>query len=78
MVVVVISLTVLLVIVGSQVLMIVIDLRKAIKRLNSILEDAIWGGGLIRPEKLSGIVEIFKKNKKMETFGQSSTPDSQK
>jgi len=78
LVVVVISLTVLLVIVGSQVLMIVIDLRKAIKRLNSILEDAIWGGGLIRPEKLSGIVEIFKKNKKMETFGQSSTPDSQK
>jgi len=58
--------------------MIIIDLRKAIKRLNSILEDAILGGGLIRPEKLTGIVEIFKRNKKMETFGQQSEISSQK
>ena len=78
LVIVVISLTVLLGIIGVQVMMIIIDLRKAIKRLNSVLEDAIWGGGLIRPEKLSSIVEIFKKNKKMETFGQESTPPSQK
>lgn len=78
LIVVVISLTVLLLVVGTQVLLIILDLRKAIKRLNSILEDAIWGGGLIRPEKLSSIVEIFKKNKKMETFGQETTPSSQK
>ena len=78
LVVVVISLTALLVVVGVQVLMIILDLRKAIKRLNSILEDAILGGGLIRPEKLTSIIEIFKKNKKMETFGQESTPTSQK
>lgn len=71
LVIVVISLTVLLVIVGVQVLMIIIDLRRAIKRLNSILEDAILGGGLIRPEKLTGVIEILRKNKKLETHGES-------
>ncbi len=70
LVVVVISLTSLLVIVGVQVILIIVDLRKAIKRLNSILEDAILGGGLIRPEKLTSVLEILKRNKKMETRGQ--------
>lgn len=67
---VVISLTILLVIVGIQVVFIILDLRKSIKRLNSILEDAILGGGLIRPEKLSGIAEMFKRDKTMTTHGQ--------
>ncbi len=71
LVVVVISLTSLLVIVGIQVMLIIIDLRKAIKRLNSILEDAILGGGLIRPEKLTGIIEILKKTKKLESHGET-------
>ena len=71
LIIVVISLTVLLVIVGVQVMFIIIDLRKAIKRLNSILEDAILGGGLIRPEKLSSVLELLHKNKKMETHGGS-------
>jgi hypothetical protein len=70
LIIVVISLTVLLVIVGIQVVFIILDLRKAIKRLNSILEDAILGGGLIRPEKLTGIMELFKKNKITTTHGQ--------
>lgn len=70
LVVVVIALTVLLVIVGVQVIFIILDLRKSIKRLNSILEDAILGGGLIRPDKLSGIAEMFKKDKSMTTHGQ--------
>jgi len=71
--VVVVSLTALLVIVGIQVLLIIIDLRKAIKRLNSILEDAILGGGLIRPEKLTGVIEIIKRNKRLETLGADSS-----
>lgn len=70
LVVVVISLTVLLILVGFQVFLIILDLRKAIKRLNSILEDAILGGGLIRPDKLTGVLEILRKNKKLETHGQ--------
>lgn len=70
LVVVVISLTSLLVIVGIQVMFIIVDLRKAIKRLNSILEDSILGGGLIRPEKLTGVIEILRKNKKLETHGE--------
>jgi len=78
LVVVVISLTALLVVVGFQVLLIIVDLRKAIKRLNSILEDAILGGGLIRPEKLTGLIEIIKRNKKLETLGQESSPSNQK
>jgi signal transduction histidine kinase len=69
LIVVVISLTILLVVVGFQVMLIIIDLRKAIKRLNSILEDAILGGGLIRPEKLSSVLELLHKGKKLETHG---------
>lgn len=71
LIIVVIALTTLLLIVGVQVVMIILDLRKAIKRLNSILEDAILGGGLIRPEKLTSVLEILRKNKKLETHGQS-------
>lgn len=70
LIIVVISLTTLLIIVGIQVVMIIVDLRKAIKRLNSILEDAILGGGLIRPEKLTSVLEILRKNKKLQTHGQ--------
>jgi hypothetical protein len=70
LVVVVISLTLLLVIVGVQVILIILDLRRAIKRLNSILEDAILGGGLIRPEKLTSVLEILHKGKRLETHGQ--------
>lgn len=70
LVIVVISLTTLLLVVGVQVFLIILDLRKAIKRLNSILEDAILGGGLIRPDKLTSVLEILRKNKKLETHGQ--------
>ena len=70
LVIVVISLTTLLLVVGVQVFLIILDLRKAIKRLNSILEDAILGGGLIRPDKLTSVLEILRKNKKLETRGQ--------
>ena len=69
LVVVVISLTFLLVVVGVQVMLIIVDLRKAIKRLNSLLEDSILGGGLIRPDKLTSVMEILRKNKKVETHG---------
>lgn len=67
---VVVSLTTLLVIVGAQVILVIIDLRRALKRLNSILEDAILGGGLIRPEKLTGVIEILRRNKKIKAHGQ--------
>ena len=70
LIIVIVSLTILLTVVGIQVLLIILDLRKAIKRLNSILEDAILGGGLIRPEKLTGIIEILKKTKKLESHGE--------
>jgi hypothetical protein len=64
LVVVVLALTLLLFVVGIQVILTIIDLRRAIKRLNNILEDVVMGGGLIRPEKLSGALEFFKKKKK--------------
>lgn len=70
LVIVVVSLTVLLVIVGIQVIFIILDLRKSVKRLNSILEDAVLGGGLIRPDKLTGIAEMFKRDKSITTHGQ--------
>ncbi len=70
LIIVVVSLTILLSVVGIQVFLIILDLRKAIKRLNSILEDAILGGGLIRPEKLTGIIEILRKNKNLQSHGE--------
>lgn len=75
LIVVVISLTILLVVVGVQVVLIIVDLRRAIKRLNNILEDAILGGGLIRPEKLTGVLELFRKKKKLETREQGTVQE---
>ncbi|KKQ48433.1 MAG: hypothetical protein US95_C0044G0005 [Candidatus Woesebacteria bacterium GW2011_GWB1_38_5] len=63
LVVVVVILTLLLAVVGIQVFLILFDLRKGIKKLNTILDDSLLGGGLIRTEKLSGILELFKKKK---------------
>lgn len=74
LVVVVIALTVLLVIVGIQVFLVIVDLRRSIKRLNSILEDAILGGGLIRPDKITGVLEFLKKSKNLQTYGSSPEP----
>jgi len=74
LVVVVIALTLLLVFVGIQVFLVIIDLRKAVKRLNSILEDSILGGGLIRPDKITGLLEMFKKNKNLESYGSQAEP----
>jgi hypothetical protein len=59
----------LLLFVGFQVVLIILDLRRAVKRLNSILDDSVLGGGLIRPEKLTGIMELFGKKKKMQSYG---------
>lgn len=72
LIIVVVVLTLLLIVVGIQVVLVIIDLRRAVKRLNSILEDSILGGGLLRPEKLTGIFEFFKKRKqgKMEKIGE--------
>ena len=66
---VIVSLTVLLTVVGIQVILILHDLRRAVKRLNNILDDSIIGGGLLRPEKLTGILEFFRKKKKVEKHG---------
>jgi len=68
--VVIVALTLLLVVVGIQVVLIILDLRRAVKRLNNILEDAILGGGLLRPEKLTSVIEMFRKNKNMHTHGE--------
>ncbi|OGM09147.1 hypothetical protein A2159_03605 [Candidatus Woesebacteria bacterium RBG_13_34_9] len=70
LVVVIITLTILLTVVGIQVILVIVDVRKSLKRLNNILEDAILGGGLIKPEKLTGILELFGKRRKMETRGE--------
>ena len=74
--VVIVTLTLLLIIVGAQVILIFVDLRKAVKRLNSILEDAVLGGGLIRPEKLTGILEMFRRKKKVETREQGNLQET--
>jgi hypothetical protein len=67
LVVVIVTLTALLVLVGVQVVLVIVDLRKAIKKLNNLLEDSLIGGGLIRPDKITGILEMFRKGRKKET-----------
>lgn len=69
LIVVIVTLTSLLVIVGVQVFLIMMGLKRTLRKLNTILEDSIMGGGLIRPEKLTGILEFFKRTKKMEKRG---------
>ena len=71
LIVVVVALSTLLFVVGVQVLLIILDLRRALRRLNSMLDDAILGGGMINASKLSGIMEMFKRKKKMHTHGTS-------
>ena len=68
--IVVISLAILFIIVGVQVTLVIWELRRAIKRMNNILEDAIMGGGLLRPDKLTGVLEFFRKRRDTETHGQ--------
>ena len=69
LVIVIVILTLLIFVVGTQVVLILVDIRRAVKRLNNILEDSILGGGLIRPEKLTGVLELFRKTKKLKRRG---------
>ncbi len=63
LIIIIVSLTTLLLVVGFQVLMILKDAQKTIKRLNTLLDDSILGGGLLRPEKLTAIFQLFRKDK---------------
>lgn len=72
--VVVIALTVLLIVIGVQIIMVIKDVRRIMRRVNAILEDAIIGGGLIRPDKLTGILELFRRKKNMHTHGEGEKP----
>lgn len=69
LVVVIVTLTLLLLVAGVQVILIISDIKKAVKKINTILEDSIIGGGLIRPDRLTGILEMFRKKKKVEKHG---------
>lgn len=75
LVIVIASLTILLVVVGIQVILMISDARKSLKKLNAILEDSVWGGGLLRPEKLSGVLEFFGRNKNMKKHGDGDLRD---
>lgn len=68
--VVVIALTVLLIVIGVQIFLVINDLRRIMKRVNAMLEDSIIGGGLLRPDKLTGILEMFRKKKEVRTHGE--------
>ncbi len=67
--IVVICLAILFLVVGIQVTLVIIELRKAVKRFNNLLEDSILGGGLIRPDKLTGVLEFFRKRRDTENQG---------
>ena len=68
--IVVIYLTILLIGVGVQVLLVIMEMRRSVRRLNTILEDSILGGGLIRPDKLTNVLDFFRKKKNNQDEGQ--------
>lgn len=70
LIVVVITLTLLLSFVGFQVVLMIVDLRKAIKRLNGLLGDSVLGGGLIQPDKLTKVMEMLRRGKRVQERGQ--------
>ena len=73
LIIVIVILSLLLVIMGIQVFLIILDLRRAVKKLNAILEDAVIGGGLLRPDKLTGITELIKKGRSRDTQDKGNT-----
>lgn len=74
--IVVIALTVLLIIIGVQVALMIMELRRALRRLNNILDDSVLGGGLLRPEKLTGIIELIRR-RGFKNHGQAHDPTNQ-
>ncbi len=76
LIVVIVALTSLLAVIGVQVILMIADLRRALRRVNSILEDSIIGGGLIRPDKLTGILEFLKGKKKLLKRGEGEFRES--
>ena len=72
--IVVIALTVLLIVIGVQIFLVIKDLRRIMRRVNAMLEDSIIGGGLLRPDKLTGILEMFRRKKNVHTHGEGETP----
>ena len=72
--IVVIALTVLLIVIGVQIFLVIKDLRRIMRRVNAMLEDSIIGGGLLRPDKLTGILEMFRRKKNVHTHGEGEAP----
>ncbi|OGM33411.1 hypothetical protein A2803_04400 [Candidatus Woesebacteria bacterium RIFCSPHIGHO2_01_FULL_44_21] len=72
--IVVIALTVLLIVIGVQIFLVIKDLRRIMRRVNAMLEDSIIGGGLLRPDKLTGILEMFRRKKNVHTHGEGESP----
>ena len=72
--IVVIALTVLLIVIGVQIFLVIKDLRRIMRRVNAMLEDSIIGGGLLRPDKLTGILEMFRRKKNVHAHGEGESP----
>ncbi len=58
--VVVIALTILLIIVGVQVTLMLMAARKALKKINAMLDETMLGGGFLRPERIAGFIETLR------------------
>jgi hypothetical protein len=63
LIVVVIVLTSLVLILGIQAFLILKDVRRSVKKINAIIDDSMFGGGLIKKEKILNVLQMFKKNK---------------
>ena len=64
LIIIVVVLALFLIAASFQLIMILIDLRRAVKRLNSILDDSVLGGGLLRPEKITKIFQFLRKKRR--------------
>ncbi|MCS7092341.1 MAG: hypothetical protein NZM26_03255 [Patescibacteria group bacterium] len=63
LVVVIVTLTALIVIVGLQVFLMILEVRSILKKIDIMLSDLLVGGGLINSEKLMNVFSLLKNKK---------------
>ncbi len=60
---VIVSLSVLLLVIGWQIVVLIFDIKKTIKKLNQVLDEALTGKKILESGRLKAIFEILKTKK---------------
>ncbi|MBI1864061.1 hypothetical protein HYS03_02530 [Candidatus Woesebacteria bacterium] len=60
---VIVALSVLLLVIGWQIVVLILDIKKTIKKLNHVLDEALTGKEIWQSGRLKAIFEILKTKK---------------